>query len=105
MYLKKIISRWLQYLYFLRFPILAYLFLPLLVYLDGCTGAQKLTRGIVTIDSGWQAFLRSVFVVALGMTTLITARNIVYNGAERSVRIRQLRSTKLSHPPVKRLYG
>jgi hypothetical protein len=83
MYLKMRISAWLQYLYFLRFPILAYLFLPLLVYLDGCTGAQKLTRGIVTVDSGWQAFFAAFFVVALGMTILITARNIVYNGAER----------------------
>lgn len=79
------ISRWLQYLYFLRFPILAWLFLPVLLLLDSLGKTTSITRGIFTMENGWQAYNAAFFIVALNMTVLITARNIIRNGADRFV--------------------
>ncbi len=81
--MRKTISQWFQYIYFLRFSLLAWLFLVFLVCLDDRTGAAALTRGIMTVESGWQAFFAAFFLVALQMTVLITARNIVKNGEDR----------------------
>ncbi len=77
------ISCFLQYAYFLRFPILGWFSLPLLCFLDGCTGASSITRGIMTMSRGWQLFHVTFFVVALQMTILVCTRNIVINGPER----------------------
>jgi hypothetical protein len=82
-HLKDEIMRWLEYAYFLRFPLLFSLLLPLLCVLDATTGFAILTRGIMTVDSGMQAFFAAFFIVAYQMTALITARNIVRNGNER----------------------
>jgi hypothetical protein len=76
-------SSWIQYAYFLRFPILGWLTLPMLCVLDGCTGVSALTRGIVTMSGGWQLFHTTFFAIALLMAVLICAKNIVTNGAER----------------------
>lgn len=76
-------SVWVVYAYLLRFPILGWLALPALCWLDGCTGASALTRGIMTMSRGWQAFHTTFFAVALEMTVLICAKNMVVNGAER----------------------
>lgn len=73
-------SRRFQYLYFLRFCLLGWLLLPFACWLDGCTGVSALSRGIMTLSSGWQAFHAMFFVVTLATTTLVCARNIVMNG-------------------------
>jgi hypothetical protein len=80
---KREVSRWFQYLYFLRFSILTWLFLPVLCALDLGGVTSTLTRGILTLDSGWQAYYAAFFVVALNMAVLITARNTVRNGQSR----------------------
>ncbi|WP_035356984.1 hypothetical protein [Edaphobacter aggregans] len=79
------LSRWLQYIYFLRFCILTWLFLPVLIFLDATGKTTSITRGIFTMESGWQAYNAAFFVLALNMTVLITARNIVRNGSARFI--------------------
>jgi hypothetical protein len=76
-------SRYSLYAYFLRFCILTWLFLPVFIWADWHTGAAALTRGILTVDSGWQAVYAAFFVIALNMTVLVTTRNIVLNGKDR----------------------
>jgi hypothetical protein len=71
---RKSVSQWLQYLYFLRFPILGWLTLPFLCFLDAYTGANAITRGIMTLSRMWQAFYVGFFVPALGMTVYICAK-------------------------------
>jgi hypothetical protein len=80
---RKSVSRWMQYLYFLRFPIVGWFTLPLLCFLDAYTSADTITRGIMTLSRMWQAFYVGFFVPALGMTVFICARNIVRNGEDR----------------------
>ena len=77
------LALWLQYLYFLRFSILAWLFLPLLCVLDWRGVTSNITRSILTPESGWQTFYATFFIIALQMTVLVTARNIVRNGEDR----------------------
>jgi len=86
-------SRRFQYLYFLRFCLFGWLLLPLMCLLDAKTGVSALSRGIMTLNTGWQAFHAAFFVVTLATTTLVCARNIVMNGSFRFA----------SQPPV-RLY-
>jgi hypothetical protein len=81
--MKAVISRWFQYLYFLRFSLFGWLFLPLLCLLDLLGVTATLTRGILTLDSGWQSFYAAFFVVATNMTVLVTTRNTVRNGRSR----------------------
>jgi len=76
-------SRWLQYLYFLRVSIFGWLLLIAFALLDWGGVTSSLSRGILTLDSGWQAFYASFFVVALHLTALITARNTARNGEDR----------------------
>jgi hypothetical protein len=73
-------SRRLQYLYFLRFCLLGWLLLPLVCLVDAWTGVSALSRGIMTLSTGWQAFHAMFFVVTLTTSTLVCARNIVMNG-------------------------
>jgi hypothetical protein len=73
-------SRRFQYLYFLRFCLLGWLLLPMVCLLDARTGVSALSRGIMTLSTGWQAFHAVFFVVTLTTTTLVCARNIVMNG-------------------------
>ncbi len=73
-------ARRLQYLYFLRFCLLGWLLLPLVCALDAWTGVSALSRGIMTLSTGWQAFHATFFVVTLATTTLVCARNTVMNG-------------------------
>jgi hypothetical protein len=80
---KSEISRWFQYLYFLRFSLMGWLFLPLFCLLDVLGVTATLTRGILTLDSAWQAFYATFFIAAANMTALITARNTVRNGQSR----------------------
>ncbi len=73
-------SRRFQYLYFLRFCLIGWLLLPLMCALDARTGVSAISRGIMTLSTGWQAFYTMFFVVILYTTTLVCARNIVMNG-------------------------
>jgi hypothetical protein len=77
------ISAWAQYLYFLRFSILSWLFLPLLILLDHLGYTTTITRAFMAPDSAWQAFHIAFFTVSLQMAVLVTARNSCMNGAER----------------------
>jgi hypothetical protein len=77
------ISAWVQYSYFLRFSILSWLFLPILVLLDHFGYTTAITRAFMAPDSAWQAFHIAFFVVSLQMAVLVTARNSCMNGAER----------------------
>ena len=86
-------SRRFQYLYFLRFCLIGWLLLLLMCALDARTGVSALSRGIMTLSTGWQAFHTMFFVVTLSTTTLVCTRNIVMNGNFRFA----------SQPPV-RLY-
>lgn len=77
------VSAWLQYLYFLRCPLMGLLSLPVLCALDYWTGVSALSRGIVTMSRAWQAFYAAFFVAALMNACLICAKNIVRNGEAR----------------------
>lgn len=76
-------ASWLGYLYFLRFSVAGWLFLPVVCGLDLWHVTSDLTRAILTLDSGWQVINATFFVVALGMVVLITARNTARNGKDR----------------------
>jgi hypothetical protein len=77
------ISAWVQYSYFLRFSILSWFFLPVLVLLDHFGYTTAITRAFMAPDSPWQAFHIAFFVVSLQMAVLVTARNSCMNGTER----------------------
>ncbi|HEX4037947.1 MAG TPA: hypothetical protein VHX37_07810 [Acidobacteriaceae bacterium] len=77
---RQIWSRWFQYLYFLRFCVAAWVLLPFVCVLDKWTGVSALSRGIMTLSTGWQAFHATFFITTLATTTLVCARNIVMNG-------------------------
>jgi hypothetical protein len=91
--LKEKWSRRFQYLYFLRFCLLGWVLLPLVCVLDSRTGVSALSRGIMALSTGWQAFHATFFVVILTTTTLVCARNIVMNG-----------NFRFASQPPKRLY-
>jgi len=48
--------RWFQRVYFLRVSIFGWLFLIGFALLDWGGATSSLSRGILTLDSGWQAF-------------------------------------------------
>src|SRR6266550_7750988 len=77
------VSAWFQYLYFLRFSILFWFFLPILALLDYLGYTTTITRAFMAPNSAWQAFHIAFFTVSLCMVVLITARNFCMNGAER----------------------
>jgi hypothetical protein len=83
MTISKRISAWLQYLYFLRFSILFWFFLPVLGLLDHLGYTTSITRAFMAPSSPWQAFHIAFFTVSLLMVVLITARNFCMNGADR----------------------
>jgi hypothetical protein len=77
------VSPWFQYLYFLRFSILFWFFLPILALLDYLGYTTTITRAFMAPNSAWQAFHIAFFTVSLCMVVLVTARNFCMNGAER----------------------
>ena len=77
------LSRHLQYLYFLRFPLLIAFFLPILMVLDLANFTTAITRGIFTLHGEWQAINAAFFIASLHMAILISIRNLVINGDER----------------------
>lgn len=77
------ISAWFQYLYFLRFSILFWLFLPILALLDHLGYTTTITRAFMAPNSAWQAFHIAFFTVSLLMVVLVTARNFLMNGEQR----------------------
>jgi hypothetical protein len=76
-------TSWWQYLYFLRFSLAGWCLLPVLCGLDLWHVTSNLTRAILTLDSSWQVFNATFFIVAMGMVVLITARNTARNGERR----------------------
>jgi len=76
-------SAWAQYLYFLRFSVIFWLFLPILALLDYLGNTTTITRAFMSPDSAWQGFHIAFFTVSLHMVVLVTARNICMNGKER----------------------
>ncbi|WP_213804370.1 hypothetical protein [Granulicella sp. dw_53] len=77
------ISAWSQYLYFLRFSIIFWFFLPMMILLDYLGYTTSITRAFMAPNSPWQATQDAFFVVALGMIVLITTRNFCMNGLDR----------------------
>jgi len=78
-------SATVQYFYFFRFPIILWLTLFALAFLDSFTSVSALTRGIFT-PSVISAFgAADFFTVSLGMVCLLTARVICIEGAARFV--------------------
>ncbi|WP_433967982.1 hypothetical protein [Tunturiibacter gelidiferens] len=78
------ISRTLQYLYFLRFSLILWLFPPVFALADWgllSFSTRTLTRGIF-VPEYWSGYL-AFYLVASGFVALATARTTVINGKER----------------------
>src|SRR6202040_3874590 len=83
MTIRQWLSRFVQYLYFLRFSILSWCLLPALVFLDHRGYSTTITRAFFAPNSAWQAFNIAFFTFSFQIVVLITARNICINGEER----------------------
>ncbi len=72
-----------RYLYFMRFSLLLWLFMPLLALLDINPGIASITRGILT-PSDWLQWIFTGFTVVLpGWFALLAARIVCAYGPER----------------------
>jgi hypothetical protein len=72
-----------RYLYFMRFSLLLWLFLPTLAFLDINTGIASITRGILT-PYDWRQWILTGFIVVLpGWFALLAARIVCSYGPER----------------------
>src|SRR5271154_1235371 len=80
------INRTLQYLYFLRFSLFLWLFPLLFAALDSgwlALSTRTITRGIF-VPEYWSGYACVAFyLISKGFVSLICARVIVLNGAER----------------------
>lgn len=76
-------SRFVQYLYFLRFSLLPWLALPILASLDYLGVTTSMTRGIFALESYAQVFWTTFFVLSANTVVLITARVVCVNGVDR----------------------
>lgn len=74
--------RWVRYIYFLRFSLLILGFPALIVALNG-SGASSLIRGIIVPEYWEQHLCVGFFLVSSGFASLIVARAILLNGAQR----------------------
>lgn len=85
-WLRENFSPTLQYLYFMRFSLLLWLFPLVFALLDSgaiAVSATSLSRGI-WVPEYWEGFTCvGFFLVATGCVALITARTVVLNGVER----------------------
>ena len=72
-----------RYLYFMRFSLLLWLFLPTLALLDISPGVASITRGILTPYSPVQWILTGFTVVLPGWFALLAARIVCSYGPER----------------------
>jgi hypothetical protein len=80
---RKALSESVQYLYFLRFPIIFWLSLPIFAAVDAHSGLNALTRGIFTPPVYYAFGAAEFFVICLGMVSLLTARIVCINGQSR----------------------
>lgn len=77
------LALWLQYAYFLRFALLLWLWLPLLVLLDSTGISPAFTRAILTLESASQVLLATFFILSANLVALIIARVVSINGGQR----------------------
>ena len=76
----------LQYLYFLRFSLMLWLFPPIFAALDSGwfpVSTTTLTRGIFVPETPTCFLCVAFFILATGCVSLILARTVVLNGVER----------------------
>jgi hypothetical protein len=83
MTIRKKASAWLQYLYFLRFSIIAWWFLPTLIFVDRYGYSTTITRAFMAPNSASQAFHIAFFTFSFQVAILVVARNICMNGQQR----------------------
>jgi hypothetical protein len=79
-------SRTLQYLYFLRFSLIAWLFPPVIALAERgllSFSARTLTRGIFAPEFGSGYLCVAFYLIASGYVALATARTAFINGKER----------------------
>lgn len=81
----EVLSRFFQYLYFIRFSIALWLFIPFLAFEDDRSSISALTRGIFTPALFGQFLGSAFFIVCVGMVALLTARLVCLNGKDRFV--------------------
>jgi hypothetical protein len=81
--LSSVLSRSFQYLYFIRFSIAFWLFIPMLAIEDDRSGISAITRGIFTPARFGQFLGSAFFIVCVGMVALLTARLVCLNGKDR----------------------
>lgn len=74
---------WLQYLYFLRFSLLLWGTLLLLIVLDWAGLSASVTRVLLTCIDGWQAMYATATVVLVGWLALLLARVVCVYGPRR----------------------
>lgn len=74
---------WLQYGYFLRFSLLLWGTLPLLIVLDVAGVSTSVTRVLLTCCDGWQAMYATASVVLVGWLALLLARVVCVYGPRR----------------------
>ena len=77
------LSESIQYLYFLRFPLIFWLSLFMFAAVDAHSGLNALTRGIFTPPVYYAFGAAEFFVICLGMVSLLTARIVCINGQSR----------------------
>ena len=82
-WIRKNSPSWLSYLYFLRFSLLMWLTLPLLIVLDACNISTSVTRVLLTMSDAWQAMYSASAIVLLGWSAMLLARIVIVYGKER----------------------
>ena len=75
-------STWVQYIYFLRFPLLLWAAFPLLSLLDWFATTSA-TRVLFTLNSRWQMLYLTFQVMIAGWQALTAARIVCAYGADR----------------------
>lgn len=74
---------WLQYGYFLRFSLLLWGTMPLLIVLDALGVSTSVTRVLLTCIDGWQAMYATASVVLVGWLAMLLARVVCVYGPRR----------------------
>lgn len=75
------VAYWVRYLYFLRFGLIAWLFAPLLCFMN--KRDQTLTSGILVPENPHQYLCVGFFLVSAAFAALILARVVLINGPAR----------------------
>lgn len=77
------IGRTLAYLYFLRFSLLLWGVMPLLIVLDALHVSSSVTRVLLTLSDGWQSMFAAGSIVLVGWLAMMLARIVCVYGTSR----------------------